>query len=1756
MKSDGNFVCEEAKTRAEALRTLMSQNPHSTNNVTASLDDEFAQVFGLERPGRVRCVGRGPTPSKLVKHLTTSTAEIENSEMVVELKTQVKQLSDQVNGLTTFVQKIIGTSTADQARAWATSFTAAFANIPNPTFANTLNPTNANQGDLRLLPRSLAGHRPHAGHRESLLSPFSSFLVFMASSSPGESLSQKPQSLAPNESLISSSSASPSFAQVVAVQPSIPVASPSTAAPSYAERFKASLRNLRKIASPVLLEDGTPVVQAPASVLLKTADQWKGHIVAQFHGLIPPSGKIFSDLNPAWGKYGNIVVRTVSETSCLIMIPCVSTRNWVLQVGYWQAGNCAFSVYPWSSEASLQMLELSTAPTWAILKNVPPQMYSLDGISVITSAIGEPLHTEKSRLDPYNFGDTKVKVEITLDRAPPTTIIVRDSQQNSVKVEVSYPRLPPKCCNCGRFGHLLNRCPKPLRKKKFGEGEFEQFVPKGSVVADTNISLVEKVVEGSLEEGKREHAQQLIDQAPVSSPLINKKTQRRAGVRRRSKERSRSNPPVKEFVRHQRDNLMSEATQQRVKDWIQESKDRKLRESIEGRVVVSSSLEVSRPSNKDMDTEKVSGMEVVAPVVEQVSDNADVSKESNQWVYASKKMAKREEKKLFSKKQGKENADFVMQATFPGWRKSDNYELAENGRIWVVWDPSVSVIVFHKTAQLMVCGVLVPATGESFSAIFVYGYNTVIASSSEHFSILPHPLPLAGMAELNSCLENNELFDLPSRGAFFTWSNERKEDPVIRKLDRVVVNEQWSACFPDSLAIFDPPGDSDHSPSLKMKNIKIACRQLNREGFGNIQQRTKESLAHLEDIQASLLSSPSQRLFREEFVARQKWNFFAKAQEIFYRQKSRIRWMNEGDANTSFFHKSVIAHQGTNAIKVLRGLDDERVENSDQIKDMLVSYFQNLLGTESSGVTPLSVDDVREVISFRCLPDLASQLLQIPSRLEIQETISRMPKNKAPGPDGFPVEFLLESWEIIGEDIINAVQEFFITGYLPRKWNATAITLIPKVTGADKLTQFRPVSCCTTIYKIIARLLKNKLKLFISDAVQGNQVGFVQGRLLCENVLLASELVESFHCPGEISRGCLQVDLAKAYDNLSWEFLMNVLDAIDFPRQFVGWLKECVTTTSFSIAFNGELIGFFQGKKGLRQGDPISSLLFVLAMDVLSKKLDRGVINQSFGLHPKCHAPMVTHLSFADDILIFFDGREDSIQGILNILEDFKAASGLGINRDKTALFLDGGDVQVNQEISSRFGLQQGSFPVRYLGVPLTSKKLRAQDYQPLLDRIMSRFNAWTVKHLSYAGRLQLIKSVIFSIITFWASIFLLPNKCLEDIERMCNAFLWKGAPNSARGAKVCWDSVCSPKESGGLGLRRLVPWNKVLGLKLIWLIFAAGGSLWVSWVRRNLIGHRCFWDMEYTNSGSWIWKSLCKLRPLARPFLLCKVGSRISCRFWTDNWTGLGPLLDITGELGPRVTGLSRNVVVMDALRDGEWWISRSRSRNNIIRLLLDCLPNPNIVNSEEDVEDDCYLWKVGSSQASNVFSASLTWEHLNPAGPSVDWSKAIWFSGRIPKHAFIAWLAIRNRLHTRDRLVRWGLMIPTTCLLCNSHDESRQHLFFDCSYAAEVWTSFTSSAHLSPPSLFEDGVRWLKNPCRDKNIALILKLAFQASLYLIWKERNSRVHTNSSRPASALIQEINNIIRCRLDPLSRSQRNAQPGTSLFVTWFGVFQP
>ena len=171
---------------------------------------------------------------------------------------------------------------------------------------------------------------------------------------------------------------------------------------------------------------------------------------------------------------------------------------------------------------------------------------------------------------------------------------------------------------------------------------------------------------------------------------------------------------------------------------------------------------------------------------------------------------------------------------------------------------------------------------------------------------------------------------------------------------------------------------------------------------------------------------------------------------------------------------------------------------------------------------------------------------------------------------------------------------------------------------------------------------------------------------------------------------------------------------------------------------------------------------------------------------------------------------------------------------------------------------------------------------------------SWTGRFLSYGGRLQLISSVITSMANFWLSAFSLPSSCLKEIESLCSAFLWSGPDLKSSKAKVSWKDVCLPKCEGGLGLRPLKEINLVLGLKLLWRIFACRSSLWVKWIHCYLIRKASFWSMRNAAAGSWMWNKILKLRDYAKQYLKMDVNNGEHTSFWYDSCSQLGCLKDL----------------------------------------------------------------------------------------------------------------------------------------------------------------------------------------------------------------------------------------------------------------------
>lgn len=196
--------------------------------------------------------------------------------------------------------------------------------------------------------------------------------------------------------------------------------------------------------------------------------------------------------------------------------------------------------------------------------------------------------------------------------------------------------------------------------------------------------------------------------------------------------------------------------------------------------------------------------------------------------------------------------------------------------------------------------------------------------------------------------------------------------------------------------------------------------------------------------------------------------------------------------------------------------------------------------------------------------------------------------------------------------------------------------------------------------------------------------------------------------------------------------------------------------------------------------------------------LDKSAADRKMGYHPKCKNLGLTHLSFADDILVFSDGNTRSIENVLDVFERFAAISGLQMSVEKSTIFVAGVHDAVRQELQGQYKLIVGALPVRYLGLPLLTKRMGKTDYQPLLEKLKKRISLWTNRFLSLAGRLQLIKSVLMSITNFCMSSFCLPGECLKEIDSLCSALLWSGPSLNRKRAKIAWDIVTTPKSEGG----------------------------------------------------------------------------------------------------------------------------------------------------------------------------------------------------------------------------------------------------------------------------------------------------------------------------------------------------------------------
>ena len=261
------------------------------------------------------------------------------------------------------------------------------------------------------------------------------------------------------------------------------------------------------------------------------------------------------------------------------------------------------------------------------------------------------------------------------------------------------------------------------------------------------------------------------------------------------------------------------------------------------------------------------------------------------------------------------------------------------------------------------------------------------------------------------------------------------------------------------------------------------------------------------------------------------------------------------------------------------------------------------------------------------------------------------------------------------------------------------------------------------------------------------------------------------------------------------------------------------------------------------------------------------------------------------------------------------------------------------------------------------------------------------------------------------------------------------------------WPDVCKPKK-GGLRLRLLEEVNRVSCMKLIWRILSSRSSMWVQWIHKYLIRKGSFWSVKESSSlGSWMWKKLLKLRPLAMPLTRVEVCNSSTTSFWYDKWSQLGVLINLTGERGCIDLGVSIHAMVERAVQS---YRRRRHITNVLLQIEQEILRLRALGLSQQD---DMALWKRENDVFQQGFESSQTWNLIRAQSPHVPWFKGISFKEATLKFSFLTWLAVHNRLSTGDRILKWNPQAFSICWLCKTATETRDHLFFDFSFSKEVW-------------------------------------------------------------------------------------------------------
>jgi hypothetical protein len=694
-------------------------------------------------------------------------------------------------------------------------------------------------------------------------------------------------------------------------------------------------------------------------------------------------------------------------------------------------------------------------------------------------------------------------------------------------------------------------------------------------------------------------------------------------------------------------------------------------------------------------------------------------------------------------------------------------------------------------------------------------------------------------------------------GRKYTWSNEQ-EQPTLVLLDRVFVTTDWLGTFPNHVLKPLSTDCSDHCPLLllvleaseakrrfifqpywvripgfidvvasawgsypqaadpcrvldhKLRNVAKALKSWSSKKVGSIKLQlalVREVILAFDAEQDSRALLPWEAELRRSLKL-QVLGLASLARTI-ARQKSRVLFLAEGDANTKFYHLQA-CHRGRKSRIETLSVEGTKIISDRGMADALFQYYNEILEVDFERSARIDLAAIG-------VPSLPLDDLEVPfTEDEVRGVINDMPNDKAPGPDGFTALFYKKAWDIIKQDVMLAVNAFWALDYRSfHHLNDAYMILLKKKSNPAVIKDYRPISLIHSFGKLITKCLARRLATVLDRLVLNNQTAFIKGRSIHDNVRSVQLTCKALH-QRQSSCLLLKIDIAKAFDTLAWTFLLDVLRHLGFGQRWRDWVSIVLSSASTKIMLNGRPGHRICHARGLRQGDPLSPMLFVLAMEVFNNLL--RWVEQTGRLTPVVGIVGSRLYLYADDLVMFLKPLHHDLQAVKASLSIFGRASGLFANLEKSTATPIHCAVADLDRVRQVLACAIEGFPCRYLGVQLTVHRLRRSEEQSLIDKVAARIPGWKGSLLNVAGRTALVMATMSAIPIHTSIALCLSPWAIDAIDKLRRSFIWTGTDSVAGGkCKVAWSLVCRPKELGGLGISDLRRTGVALRIRWVW---------------------------------------------------------------------------------------------------------------------------------------------------------------------------------------------------------------------------------------------------------------------------------------------------------------------------------------------------